>query len=102
MFLPPKYGTLIRYRLEEGIYSEKEKLEALKYPGVLHLMDKPWKDNKALKLYGSCKWWEYAKKSDFYDEIDKAFPIIISENEKTKKTKRFKKWINKLFKLFKK
>ena len=51
MFLPPKYGTLIRYRIEEGIYLEKEKLEALKYPGVLHLMDKPWKDNKALKLY---------------------------------------------------
>lgn len=98
--LPPKYGTLIRYKLEEGIYLEKEKLEALKYPGVLHLMDKPWKDNKALKLYGSCKWWEYAKKSDFYDEIDNAFPIVIIENEK--KNKRFKKWINKLFKLFKK
>jgi hypothetical protein len=56
MFLPPKYGTLIRYRLEEGIYSEKEdnkeKLNYKKYcenytinSQMIQIMDKKYKLN---------------------------------------------------------
>ena len=57
-------------------------------------MDKPWTDPYALKLYGACTWWEYAKKTDYYDEILNAFPIVFEEEES-----RFTKFIRKLFKI---
>ena len=90
--LEPKFGFIVRYKNEEGIYSKEEKKEALKDPVLIHLMDKPWEDYKALNLYGAASWWQYAKKSYFYKEIIKKYPIIISkiiepEKKRTQKKK---------------
>ncbi len=92
--LPPKYGMIIRYKFKEGKYSKEDKAEALRNPGIIHLMDKPWNDPYALKLYGACVWWEYARKTDYYDEILKAFPIVLEEDES-----RLQKFIRKFFKI---
>ena len=92
--LPPKYGMIIRYKFKEGKYPKEDKFDALRNPGIIHLMDKPWTDPYALKLYGACTWWEYAKKTDYYDEILNAFPIVFEEEES-----RFTKFIRKLFKI---
>ncbi len=99
--LPPKYGMIIRYKGEEGIYPKEDKAEALRNPGIIHLMDKPWIDLNALKLYGACIWWEYARKTDYYSEILKNFPIVIVQ-EKKKKESIFKKLKRKISRIIKK
>ena len=53
-------------------YSAQEVLEAYKKPVVLHCISKPWKSKE---VYGFGEWWSYAKKTDYYDEIVKAYPI---------------------------
>lgn len=60
------------YRFKNG-YSEKELEQAYLNPSVLHCNSKPWKD---ITLYGAADWWEYAKKTDFYDEIKAKYPIL--------------------------
>ena len=99
--LEPKFGFIVRYKNEEGIYSKEEKKEALKDPVLIHLMDKPWEDYKALNLYGAASWWQYAKKSYFYKEIIKKYPIIISKIIEPEKKRTQKKKISKIKKLLK-
>ena len=96
--LNPKFGFIVRYKREEGIYSKEEKKEALKDPVLIHLMDKPWEDYKALNLYGTASWWKYAKKTSFYKEIIKKYPIIIEPEKKTIQKKKISK-IKKLLKI---
>ena len=43
-FLPPKFGTIIKFGFREGIYPIKEKIYALKNPDVIHFMTKPWRN----------------------------------------------------------
>lgn len=83
--LPPKFGIwnfLKRERVLEhnhyknkklGIqaYSDDEILKGWKHPSILHFVSrKPWKniDFKARKFFQD-KWWEYAKKSDEFENI---------------------------------
>jgi len=83
--LPPKFGIwnfLKRKRVLEhnhyknkklGIqaYSDNEILRGWKYPSILHFVSrKPWKKYhfKNRKFFID-KWWEYAKKSDEYENI---------------------------------
>ena len=54
-------------------------------------MDKPWEDYKALNLYGAASWWQYAKKSYFYKEIIKKYPIIIPKIIEPEKNRTQKK-----------
>jgi lipopolysaccharide biosynthesis glycosyltransferase len=42
-------------------------------------MTKPWRN--WFYLYGSDKWWEYVRKSNFFNEINMNFPIH-QENKK--------------------
>ena len=92
--LNPKFGFIVRYKREEGIYSKEEKKKALKDPVLIHLMDKPWKDYKALNIYGAASWWKYAKKTSFYKEIIKKYPMK-NEPKKQKKKKKILKTIKK-------
>jgi hypothetical protein len=42
-------------------------------------MSKPWRNG--FYLYSSDKWWEYARKTNFFNEINMNFPIH-QENKK--------------------
>lgn len=71
--MPPKFGTIIKLDFREGIYPIKEKIYALKNPDVIHFMTKTLRN--WFHLYGSDKWWEYARKTNFFNEINMNFPI---------------------------
>lgn len=47
-------------------YSKEELGKAFEHPAVLHATQKPW---KSIIEYGADKWWNYAEKTDFYDEM---------------------------------
>ena len=74
--LHPKYGILNLIMpggfLEQRkiIFGEKEYQEAISDPVIVHLVDKPWKNNKV--ILGKT-WWEYAEKTRFYEEICKKY-----------------------------
>lgn len=83
--LPPKYG-LFNYFLDytkaqtymeelraKDKYSEEDIKDAYDNIVVLHCVSKPWKDRTYL---AADKWWEYAKKTDFYSEIKEKYPIF--------------------------
>ena len=74
--LPLKYG-IFNYSLEdlkstvkifrcENKYTEKEVEEAYENTCVLHCVCKPWKN---ANVRGSKSWWDYAKKTNYYNEI---------------------------------
>lgn len=74
--LPLKYGIL-NYSMEtlkenakafrcENKYTETEIEEAYENTCVLHCVCKPWKN---AGVRGSKSWWDYAKKTNFYNEI---------------------------------
>ncbi len=77
-FLPAKYGIFNSFQTTENAkdyhdiinaknkYSREELGEAFEHPAVLHVTQKPW---KSYLEYGADKWWDYAKMTDFYDEI---------------------------------
>lgn len=76
--LPAKYGIFNSFQTTEQAkdynfminaknkYSREELGEAFEHPAVLHVTYKPWKSSTE---YGADKWWDYAKMTDFYDEI---------------------------------
>ncbi len=75
---PVKYGVfngsnnymskLAKKYIYKNKYSKEELLEARKNPVVLHFTcGKPWKNKK---VYGAKLWWDYAKKTDFYQNIN--------------------------------
>ena len=87
--LPPKYGmwnfvkkdhlishnTYGNKKLNLKAYDENELLEAWKKPAILHFVRaKPWKKKTTYthKEFHE-KWWDYAKKSDEYDNILKFY-----------------------------
>ena len=88
-FLPPKFGmwnflnreSVINHNYYEnknlGIhaYDDEEILKAWRVPSILHYVRaKPWKrKNKYTHREFHDKWWEYAKKSDEYNNIIKFY-----------------------------
>lgn len=53
-------------------YSSEELQNAYLNPVILHCVCKPWKSRK---VYGGTKWWDYAEKTDFYNEISSFYKI---------------------------
>ena len=77
--LPPKYGMWnfrtfedfksLNYKYPYWIrYNKKELSLAYEHPGILHyVIGKPF--HKFQHKYYYDEWWEYARKTDYYDEI---------------------------------
>ena len=86
--LPAKYGVFNAFGTTENAknyhnalnaknkYSREELGDAFEHPAVLHLTLKPWHSKEA---YGADKWWSYAEKTDFYDEITKKYNSNFEE-----------------------
>lgn len=82
--LPAKYG-LYNYGSVEGAkaplsiyryskaYSADEIELAFLNPCILHCICKPW-HNKDVR--GGKEWWDYARKTDFYNEIREKYPVF--------------------------
>lgn len=81
--LPPKFG-IWNYRNEKAAigdcrrlkekfrYNEMEFMEAYKAPMIVHyVIGKPWLQKG--NLYFMHKWWEYAKKTDYFKEIQQKY-----------------------------
>ena len=84
-FLPPKFGIwnfisrerVLRhnhYRNETlGLkaYNDNEILKSWRHPSILHYVtNKPWKKSEfQMHQFFQKKWWEYAKKSDEFENI---------------------------------
>ena len=83
--LDPKFGT---FNFQQGAisakyypcrliakdkYTQEEMVEAFNDLYVLHCINKPWKEKQA---FGATEWWNYAKMTDFYDEIEAKYPIL--------------------------
>ena len=84
-FLPPKYGMWNFARMEHIInhnnygknalgikaYNEKEFYNAWQIPTILHYVrSKPWKKvGKYTHVFYHRKWWEYARKTNYFDQI---------------------------------
>lgn len=76
--LPPEYGFFNSYATQElaekyctklkypNKYTKEEMNYALNNLSVLHCIVKPW---KFFDIYFADSWWEYAQKTDYYDEI---------------------------------
>ena len=77
--LPAKFGIFNDFNNEEEAmeypekyvpsskkYSKEEMKNAFNNPTIVHCVRKPWKN---LEVPFAEVWWEYAKKSDFYDQI---------------------------------
>ena len=87
--LPPKFGVWNFVNIKNVIhhnhyknkklgiqaYDDREILEGWRHPSIIHfVMGKPWRDAlfKSNKHFHQ-KWWEYAKKSDEYENIIKFY-----------------------------
>ena len=81
--LPPKFGMWNFQNLEVARaanaqlnkkfrYKESDYLDAYKDPSILHYAGsaKPWNNTKVCK---ASDWWDYAKKTDYYDAILKIY-----------------------------
>ena len=80
--LPPKFGLFNIYAQEDKIleyarvlvgddkYTAEELKEALNDICVLHCVTKPWKERS---VYLADLWWNYAEKTDFYEEIKETY-----------------------------
>ena len=91
--LPPKFGIFAYPNLENlydditlyrnsKIYSKEELKDAYFYPKVLHFTrGKPWKLRNNFKLN---LWWEYAKKTGYYEEICKTYNLCDNNKNNTK------------------
>ena len=76
--LPPEYGFFNSYATQElaekyctklkypNKYTKEDMNYALNNLSVLHCIVKPW---KFFDIYFADSWWEYAQKTDYYDEI---------------------------------
>lgn len=86
--LPVRYGIFNSFQTTEAAkayhdilnaknkYSREELGEAFEHPAILHLTQKPWKSKEE---YGADKWWQYAEKTDFYDEITEKYSSNFEE-----------------------
>ena len=85
-YLPPKYGlwnfqnlnefrSHCNYQKSRISYNNEELSIAYSHPSVLHYVKaKPF--HKHTNKYYFKEWWEYAKKTNYYDEINKYYKII--------------------------
>jgi len=82
--LPPKFGMFNIHAQKDkakqyaGIligdekYTPEEMVEASNDLCILHCVDKPWKNRN---VYLADLWWEYAAKTDFYEEIKQTYKV---------------------------
>ena len=56
----------------ENKYTKEEILEAYEKPAILHYVYKPWFQNEVNRKN---LWWEYAAKTDYFDEIKAHFGV---------------------------
>ncbi|MBR0423648.1 MAG: hypothetical protein IJJ04_03345, partial [Clostridia bacterium] len=80
--LPPKFGMFNIHAQEDKArqfagklignekYTPEEMVEALHDLCILHCVEKPWKNRG---VYLADLWWEYAAKTDFYEEIKQTY-----------------------------
>ncbi len=54
-------------------YTADELEQAYKNPTVLHCVNKPW---KSMSAPFADRWWDYARKTDFFEEIHSKYPIF--------------------------
>lgn len=84
--LPAKFGVFNTYETASDIskfqrsltarnkYSIKELTDAVNNPVILHCVDKPWKSRDVFRF----DWWlKYAKKTDYYLEMQEKYPGIL-------------------------
>ncbi len=84
--LPAKFGVFNTYRTADDIskfqssltaknkYSIKELTNAVNNPVILHCVDKPWKSYDVFRY----DWWvKWAKKTDYYPEIQEKYKGIL-------------------------
>ena len=75
--LPAKYGifnfsdverakTHSKILKAKNRYTEKEMQTAFEHPAILHYVNKPWGENEVNRKN---LWWEFAAKTDYFDEI---------------------------------
>lgn len=75
--LPIKYGIFNFTDMEmvndysnrlvaKNKYTKNEILQAYEKPAILHYVYKPWEQNEVNR---KDLWWEYAAKTDYFDEI---------------------------------
>ncbi|MBR2734697.1 MAG: glycosyltransferase family 8 protein [Clostridia bacterium] len=88
--LPAKYGIFNSFRTTEAAkayhdilnaknkYSREELAEAFEHPAVLHVTYKPWKSSEE---YAGDKWWSYAEKTNFYDEIRQKYSMAFEKQD---------------------
>lgn len=86
--LPAKYGIFNSFQTTEvakdynsilnakNKYSREELGEAFEHPAVLHVTYKPW---KSVMEYAADKWWNYAEKTDYYNEILEKYSSAFEE-----------------------
>ncbi|MDQ5983986.1 MAG: hypothetical protein RUMPE_01015 [Eubacteriales bacterium SKADARSKE-1] len=86
--LPPQYG-IFNYYLENidsavsynnnlkpnSRYSLNDITKAYENPVIVHCVNKPWKD-KTVPYFD--KWWDYAKKTAFYDEMKSKYTEVFN------------------------
>ncbi len=71
-------------------YTEEELLYAYYNPAILHFIAKPWKMN--IKCLHQDLWWQYAKGTDYFDEMFQKYnSTIINDNDKKRIKKKRKK-----------
>ena len=82
--LPPRFGVFniffekeeaekyLNSLVSEDKYSEEDLKDAFESVCVLHCVNKPWKDTK---YPFANTWWDYAKKTGYYEEICSEYSI---------------------------
>ena len=80
--LPPKFGMVNYIAAEDRCaqysdvliakdkYSHEDMINALNDLCILHCVDKPWKDKNVCL---ADLWWDYASKTDFYEDIQQIY-----------------------------
>lgn len=83
--LPPKFGMFNYHKSGEAYksysdnlispnkYTPQDLIDAFNDLCVLHCVCKPWKSKD---VAGSELWWNYARKTDFFEEIHSKYPIF--------------------------
>lgn len=66
-----KYYELLRTKEK---YTMEELLAAREHPVIVHCVNKPWK-SKGCGFFN--EWWDYAKKTDCYEEIAKKYSAVL-------------------------
>ena len=75
------------YKNKKFKYSHEELRKAYFHPSILHYTIKPWKKTQN---YAKNIWLEYAKKTDYFNDIIQKYNIFKKNKKKSKKIKKKK------------